>query len=107
VHTLAHRFADGRWLALGGGGYDWVRVVPRSWSIVWAEMSQQRLADDVPAPWRERWASEAERNGFWPLADFVMDQTEAWRPTPRRTEIEHINRAQAETLRGFIPSAHS
>ena len=29
IHDLAHRYADGRWIALGGGGYDIWRVVPR------------------------------------------------------------------------------
>ena len=35
VDSLAHRFAGGRWLATGGGGYDAYRVVPRTWSLVW------------------------------------------------------------------------
>ena len=105
VHTLAHRFAGGRWLALGGGGYDWVRVVPRSWSIVWAEMSGHDLGEQLPRRWTERWTPEAERNGFWPMVELVLDETDSWRPTPRRAEIEHVNRAQAEALHGCIPSA--
>ncbi|MHB1066916.1 MAG: acetoin utilization protein AcuC [Candidatus Nanopelagicales bacterium] len=32
VHRWAHRHAGGRWLALGGGGYEWVDVVPRAWA---------------------------------------------------------------------------
>jgi acetoin utilization protein AcuC len=32
IHRLAHRYADGRWIALGGGGYEWASVVPRAWS---------------------------------------------------------------------------
>ena len=35
VDAVAHRYAGGRWLATGGGGYDAYRVVPRSWSLVW------------------------------------------------------------------------
>ena len=35
VDAVAHRWAGGRWLATGGGGYDAYRVVPRSWSLVW------------------------------------------------------------------------
>ncbi len=31
-HELAHEHAEGRWLALGGGGYAVVDVVPRSWT---------------------------------------------------------------------------
>ncbi len=32
IHRLAHRLAGGRWVALGGGGYEIVDVVPRAWS---------------------------------------------------------------------------
>ncbi|MFL5750800.1 MAG: acetoin utilization protein AcuC, partial [Chloroflexota bacterium] len=32
IDRVAHRYARGRWLATGGGGYDAYRVVPRSWS---------------------------------------------------------------------------
>ncbi len=35
VDDIAHRYAAGRWLATGGGGYDAYRVVPRMWSLVW------------------------------------------------------------------------
>ena len=35
VDTLAHRYAKGRWLATGGGGYDAYRVVPRTWALTW------------------------------------------------------------------------
>lgn len=32
IHRWAHRFAGGRWIAVGGGGYEWVDVVPRAWT---------------------------------------------------------------------------
>ncbi|WP_380169734.1 acetoin utilization protein AcuC [Jannaschia sp. R86511] len=32
MHDLAHEVAGGRWLALGGGGYELVDVVPRAWA---------------------------------------------------------------------------
>ncbi len=35
VDAVAHRWADGRWLATGGGGYDAYRVVPRTWALTW------------------------------------------------------------------------
>ena len=39
LHRLAHRLAGGRWVALGGGGYSWVDVVPRAWTHLIAEMA--------------------------------------------------------------------
>src|SRR5829696_6715035 len=35
VDAVAHRWASGRWLATGGGGYDAYRVVPRTWALTW------------------------------------------------------------------------
>src|SRR5437899_991026 len=35
LDEVAHRFAGGRWLATGGGGYDVYRVVPRAWALTW------------------------------------------------------------------------
>ncbi len=32
LHEFAHESAGGRWLALGGGGYELVDVVPRAWA---------------------------------------------------------------------------
>lgn len=32
IHRMAHRLAWGNWIAVGGGGYEWVDVVPRTWA---------------------------------------------------------------------------
>ena len=32
VHRWSHRYSGGRWVAVGGGGYEWVDVVPRAWA---------------------------------------------------------------------------
>jgi len=36
VHRWAHRYCQGRWVACGGGGYEWVDVVPRAWTHLMA-----------------------------------------------------------------------
>jgi len=55
IHSLAHEAAGGRWLLTGGGGYDLVRVVPRTWTHLLAEAAGQPIdpATPTPAPWRE------------------------------------------------------
>ena len=40
-HQLAHELCDGRWLALGGGGYAIREVVPRAWALFFAEMVER------------------------------------------------------------------
>jgi acetoin utilization protein AcuC len=54
LHELAHRAAGGRWLATGGGGYQWARVVPRAWTLYFAEMAEAELPDHLPEPWIEQ-----------------------------------------------------
>lgn len=53
LHVLAHEAADGRWVATGGGGYQWVSVVPRAWTLAFAEMTGGSLPVEVPMAWRE------------------------------------------------------
>jgi acetoin utilization deacetylase AcuC-like enzyme len=102
VHDLAHRVAGGRWVALGGGGYDWVRVVPRSWAIVWAEMSGRGLPERLPQAWAARWAEPARREGFWPLPERLLDDPATWPAPPRRADIERDNRRRVEALRRLV-----
>lgn len=40
-HELAHELCGGRWVATGGGGYAIREVVPRAWSLLFAEMVQR------------------------------------------------------------------
>jgi acetoin utilization protein AcuC len=55
IHQLAHEVADGRWLLTGGGGYELLQVVPRTWTHLLAEAAGCPIDPRVriPAPWRE------------------------------------------------------
>ncbi|MGQ0520031.1 MAG: acetoin utilization protein AcuC [Actinomycetota bacterium] len=61
LHDLAHRAAGGRWLATGGGGYQWAGVVPRAWTLYFAEMAGVALPDELPPAWVERASAQAGR----------------------------------------------
>jgi acetoin utilization protein AcuC len=63
IHALAHDLAGGRWLLTGGGGYDLVQVVPRTWTHLIAEAAGQPIAPGarIPVPWREY---AAQRTGL-------------------------------------------
>ncbi|MGH3496592.1 MAG: acetoin utilization protein AcuC [Nocardioidaceae bacterium] len=54
LHDLAHDLCDGRWVALGGGGYAVVDVVPRAWTHLLAVAGERPLAPQtaIPAGWR-------------------------------------------------------
>ena len=73
VDVLAHRFAGGRWLATGGGGYDVYRVVPRMWGLVWLAGAHRDVPDALPEAWRERWAADGARYGQSPLPERFDD----------------------------------
>ena len=59
LHELAHRAAGGRWIATGGGGYQWARVVPRAWTIYFAELAGMEPPDRIP----DSWIEAAKREG--------------------------------------------
>ncbi|MGZ5292638.1 MAG: acetoin utilization protein AcuC [Actinomycetota bacterium] len=54
LHGLAHEAAGGRWVATGGGGYQWARVVSRAWTTYFAEMAGAEIPDHLPEGWIER-----------------------------------------------------
>jgi acetoin utilization deacetylase AcuC-like enzyme len=55
LHQLAHECAGGRWLFTGGGGYDLVQVVPRTWTHLLAEAAGAPVDPQtvIPEHWRE------------------------------------------------------
>jgi acetoin utilization protein AcuC len=55
-HAWSHKYADGRWLALGGGGYAVVDVVPRSWAHLVATAAHAPIDPESPTPekWRQK-----------------------------------------------------
>lgn len=77
VDRLAHRFAAGRWLATGGGGYDAYRVVPRTWALTWLAGAHAEVPTSTPRAWRDRWAAEAARYGQAPLPETFDDEPDA------------------------------
>ncbi|MEU6810909.1 acetoin utilization protein AcuC [Streptomyces sp. NPDC046831] len=75
-HDLAHEYADGRWVALGGGGYAVVEVVPRSWTHL-VGIAAGRPVDPetvIPESWRQEVYARTRQlgpmrmtDGRWPV----------------------------------------
>jgi acetoin utilization protein AcuC len=53
LHRLAHETAHGKWVITGGGGYELVQVVPRTWTHLLAEAAGRPLDPATPTP--QRW----------------------------------------------------
>ncbi|GAA4412626.1 acetoin utilization protein AcuC [Fodinibacter luteus] len=60
VHDLAHETTQGRWVALGGGGYELVEVVPRSWTHLTAIAAHVPVPSDTAVP--QEWLGHVERS---------------------------------------------
>lgn len=119
-HELAHSFCQGRWVAVGGGGYDLYRVVPRAWSILWADMSEQALPDALPQAWIERWQPEwlavreqeevtRQAMGKAPTTDAFpatfQDREDDFPPQARRSWISRTNQHTVGLVRQLLTPA--
>lgn len=56
LHRVAHDLCGDRWVATGGGGYQAETVVPKVWTMHFAEMCG--AAEAIPAEWLEDLPSE-------------------------------------------------
>ncbi|MCF6094907.1 acetoin utilization protein AcuC [Microaerobacter geothermalis] len=100
VHELAHELCDGKWIAVGGGGYDIWRVVPRAWTLLWAEMTEQHLKNlELPKGWLEHWQSFSPV----PLPRTLFDPEGGFPTIPRKAEITDKNRVTVEKALMFAP----
>jgi acetoin utilization protein AcuC len=88
LHDLAFDAAGGKWVALGGGGYN-VDVLPRAWALLFAEMVGAELANDLPAEWLARAQERLGRN----LTPGLRDD-----PRPEAA-LEHREQADLEANR--------
>ena len=90
LHTLAHDLCEGRWVAFGGGGYQVVDVVPRAWTLAFAEMAGVGAPIDTPMDWQEL---AHARTGQTPPRSFSDD------PARISPELhEQARRAAAESI---------
>ncbi|GAA0600589.1 acetoin utilization protein AcuC [Virgibacillus siamensis] len=88
AHEIAHKYCDGRWIALGGGGYDMWRVVPRAWAQVWSVMKTGAAqTGSIPETWLSKWQQEAPVSlpATWHDSENIVPHI------PRRKEITEKN----------------
>ncbi len=80
LHALSHEICDGRWVALGGGGYEVVEVVPRTWTHLTAIAQHRPIAVSEPLPvlWREHVQRSTGRPGPSLMGDRAADAGPLW-----------------------------
>lgn len=88
AREVAEQYCDGRWIAVGGGGYDIWRVVPRAWSHIWLAMKDSPVpTGPLPKKWLTKWQKES------PVALIPTweDPNPLYEPIPRKVEIMDKN----------------
>ena len=107
IRRLADRWCEGRWLAVGGGGYDIWRVVPRAWSLLWMTMSDHpliaTLRADGNAPLPDEWLNAMQPRCGVQLPTGWLDDKAAWNPIPRRQEITAVNERSKQLALLYLP----
>lgn len=99
AREIANQYCGGRWIAVGGGGYDIWRVVPRAWSHLWLEMSgQPHPRGPLPKTWIEKWQTEAPVT----LIPTWEDPNPLYKPIPRKLDIEEKNEHMLRQALQFI-----
>lgn len=92
---ISNTYCNGKWIALGGGGYDIWRVVPRAWAQIWNVMKDEKpLQGPIPTSWINNWEAESPVS----LPTTWHDRTEEIPTIPRKKEIEEKNRYNLEYL---------
>ncbi|MGW4851867.1 acetoin utilization protein AcuC [Streptomyces sp. NPDC004288] len=108
-HELAHEHAEGRWVALGGGGYAVVDVVPRSWTHLVGIAAHAPVDPEsvIPESWRDEvYARTRQRgparmtDGRWPVG--FRDWAGGYDPADRLDQAVLATRKAAFPLRGLL-----
>ncbi|GAA3703317.1 acetoin utilization protein AcuC [Zhihengliuella alba] len=76
VRDLAERLCGGRWVALGGGGYDAVGVVPRAWAHLLAIASGAPIPLRTPVP--QEWLEFVREQYGVEAPEGMSDGVELW-----------------------------
>lgn len=111
LHDLAHEVADGRWVALGGGGYELVSVVPRSWTHLLACVAGTPLdvQTATPGAWQEHvqrlLGQVAPRRMTDGVTPAYRDWGEGYDPDTWLDRAVQATRVAAFPLHGLDPQA--
>lgn len=88
VDELAEKYTDGKWIAVGGGGYNLWEVVPRMWAQIWLAMNNVSAPrGTLPQAFIDKYAPQCPTNFPMNWQDDLDDYMEI----PRREEITEKN----------------
>ncbi|MGV8976842.1 MAG: acetoin utilization protein AcuC [Cellulomonas sp.] len=109
LHDLAHEVAGGRWVALGGGGYAILDVVPRAWAHVIGIATHRPVdpATRIPEEWQDEVVRRYGRRGPEHMTDGESGAFRPWSagydPSDDVDRAIRATRAAAFPLLGLDP----
>lgn len=105
VHALAHEVSDGRWVALGGGGYELINVVPRAWAQLTAIAAHRPIPLDaaIPTAWREHVQRSYGHSGPSRMGDRSGDPIRVRSWSDGYDPEDEVDRAILATRRATFP----
>jgi acetoin utilization protein AcuC len=103
LHALAHETSSGRWIALGGGGYELVQVVPRVWTHLIAEAAGAAISPlaETPAAWRTHVKARTGSVAPQSMTDGFSPTPRPWDQEPHSSDL--ADRAIRATRRSVFP----
>lgn len=80
LHDLSHAVCGGRWVCVGGGGYEVVDVVPRTWTHLTAIAAHApiEVQSETPQSWREYVHRRTGRPGPARMGDVPAANLPIW-----------------------------
>ncbi|MEI8083751.1 MAG: acetoin utilization protein AcuC [Actinomycetes bacterium] len=103
LHALAHELTGGRWVAVGGGGYDWLDVVPRAWTHLTAIVCGAPIDPEAEVPEDYRILLDSAFGTVAPLfmGDGVSLHPQSW--SDGYDPLDHVDRAIAKVRDSVYP----
>ncbi|QCB92821.1 acetoin utilization protein AcuC [Cellulomonas shaoxiangyii] len=104
LHVLAHELCDGRWLALGGGGYAVLDVVPRAWAHLIGIATHRPVAPATPVPdaWLDAVRQRYGRTAVPVMTDGAVVEARPW--SAGYDPADDVDRAVRATRAAVFPS---
>lgn len=95
IETLAKKYTNGQWIAVGGGGYNLWEVVPRMWAQVWLAMNDiEAPRGKLPKPFIDTYQKKCPST----FPTMWEDDLHDYMNIPRREEITEKNMATLDRL---------
>ncbi|UWF57750.1 acetoin utilization protein AcuC [Staphylococcus hyicus] len=99
VNDIAKKYANGKIMMLGGGGYNIWRVVPRAWSHVYLSLiDHPKLEGHLPEAWLNKWKHYSPV----PIPEYWEEDFPEYEAIPRVSEITQKNQNVASKINNWF-----